>query len=629
MSLKRSQSTKSVLAFSAVFLAACGLGEIVSPAGPGALDANGNPIAGATGNKGTGVGDKSAVLNPSNTGAHASGAHAALSFSCNPDARTGKTLQRLSRKEYENTLRDVLSESTSPATATDVLKGIASALDSYPDDAVSKTAAFATMDQSVSQAHADSLMSIGTAVGAALTSSATRISELVGNCAANKTATATTMNSCVSDFIASFGKRVLRHELNQAERGFYNEVYAASGATVDAQGIADVVAVMLNAPDFVYRVEFGKDAVAGKKALFQLNDYEIATRLAYQFWQTTPDAELLAAADRGELSTDDGFGEALDRVLSDDRAGEGLEMFTREWLNLDSLRPLDSLNGTPIFDAFAGADKPSATLKEEMIQDLTDSIAFHALKQEGTLADWIESPYSFAQSDALAAIYNTPKWDGKSQPPRFPAGERAGLVTRAALLATGSANTRPIMKGVLIRESLLCDKLGAPPANAFGKLPDLSGEKTTRELVEAVTQDPQSNCAGCHTTQINPLGFATENFDSLGRKRDHQDLYDATGKVIASKPVDTSSVPGVWLQDSSPSTGAADLTSMLVDSGKVEACFARQWVRYAEARAEAEDTDGCELETVRTTLESGESLKEALKRYALLPQFRQRFVPAS
>ncbi len=360
-----------------------------------------------------------------------------------------------------------------------------------------------------------------------------------------------------------------------------------------------------------------------------MNDFEIATRLSYLFWQTAPDQALLDAAAQGELSSDDGFAEQLDRVLKDPRAGAALEQFAREWLDLDALRPLDSLNGTPIFDTFAGKDKPSATLKEEMIQDLTDSLAYHAQNENGTLQEWLESPYSFARSQALAAIYETPVWDGKDQPPRMPAGERAGLITRAALLATGSANTRPIMKGVLIRERLLCDQLGAPPPDSFGKLPDLSGEKTTRELVEAITQVPGSACASCHTTQINPLGFATENFDSLGRLRKTQDLYDANGKVLLAKPVDTGSVPRVWMDATTPSTGAADLTSMLVDSGKVEACFAREYIRYASARAEDEGTDGCELEAVRAKLDSGQSILDALKALALPPQFRQRYVPAS
>ncbi|HEX5657978.1 MAG TPA: DUF1592 domain-containing protein, partial [Polyangiales bacterium] len=484
-------------------------------------------------------------------------------------------------------------------------------------------APFASMDQSVSQAHVDALMTIGEAIGAQLTSSSERTNLLLGACASDGDA-----SNCVGQFIEVFGKRALRHELNDAEKAFYMEVYGASGG-LNKQALADVVAVMLNAPDFVYKVEYGAKAVSGKDALYGLNDYEIATRLAFQFWQTTPDQELLDAADAGELASEKGFAEALDRVLKDPRTGNGLELFAREWLDLDALRPLDSLNGTAIFDAFTGKDKPSATLKEEMIQDVTDSLAYHAQVEEGTLQEWIESPYSFARSQALAAIYKVPVWDGKDQPPRMPEGERAGLITRAALLATGSANTRPIMKGVLIRERLLCDKLGAPPAGAANQLPDLSGEKTTRELVEAVTQQPGSACSACHTTRINPLGFSTEDFDALGRKRTKQELFSDQGKVVASKNIDSSSVPRIWADDATASRGAADVTGILIASGKLEACFAREYVRYSAAREEDVKLDGCELEAVRAKLADTGGILEALRAFALLPQFRQRYVPAS
>jgi hypothetical protein len=638
MSLKSSLKLSMVVCSSVIF-GACGFGEIGSPAGPGSsVDSDGDGVPDRIDPNPTFANpDDTRVLADSPTGGNSngnsnpggtvSGKHEELSFSCNPDARASKSLERLSRAQYQNSLRDVLRSSASPATADAVITAVKPALDAFPTDATSKSAPFSGMDQSVSQAHADALVRIGTAVADALTSTAARIGELVGSCATPKSGT--TMTTCIDTFIASFGKRVLRHDLNQAERDFYREVYASNSTAVDAKGLADIIAVMLNAPDFVYRVEYGKGQVGSSPSLFTLSDHEIATKLAFQFWQTTPDDELLAAADRGELSSDAGFEKALDRVLNHERAGEGLERFAREWLGLDGMRPLDSALGDPVFDAFAGEDSPTATLKEEMIQDVTDSLAFHALKDDGTFAEWLESPFSFAKSPDLAAIYHTPVWDGQAQPPRFPEGERAGLVTRAALLASGSANTRPIMKGVMIRERLLCDHLAAPPANATGELPATHGDKTTRELVTTITEAKGSACAGCHTTQINPLGFATEGYDALGRVRTKQDLYDAKGNVVASKPVDTTSVPRVWLTDTTASSGAADLTSMLIDSGKVEACFARQWVRYTADRVEQEATDGCELETLRSALESGESIKEALRRFAMLPQFRQRLMTPS
>ena len=608
----------AALASSSFVFGACGMGELTSPAGP---DSDGDGVPDSLDPN-----PNLAVPGDSDGSKNLGSRHAELKFTCNQAARAPTELRSLSRPEYQNTLRALLRASTSEATAGAVMQSAASALAAYPEPTVTKVMPFSAMDQAMSQARVESLVRVGSSVGQALTSSPQRMAELVGSCVSQNDAGA--VSQCVDSFIDRFGKRALRHPLSQQEHAFYREVYGSGGTSVDAAGIADVVAVMLNAPQFAYRVELGGKPVDGNPSLFQLSDHEIATRLAYQFWQTAPDDELLAAADRGELATDAGFTAALDRVLSDPRAGDGIERFAREWLGLDSLRPLESLVGTPVYDAFAGDDSPTPQLKEEMIQDVTESLAYHAFDKPTSLADWIESPYAFATSPELAAIYKTPVWDGKGEPPRFPQKERAGLITRAALLSTGTANTRPIMKGVMLRERLLCDALPPPPANAT-KLPDVSLDKTTRELVQGLTEVPGSNCAGCHTTQINPLGFATEGYDALGRVRTEQPLFNDKGNVVAKKPVDTHSVPRVWGNDTTPSSGAADLTSLIVESGKAEACFAREWVRYSTARLEKVEVDGCELETIRATLSAGGTIKDALRKYALLPQFRQRYLPAS
>lgn len=595
----------AAIAVSSWFLCACAGGEIVSFG----RDSDGDGVPDSRDNDNL-LGDQ----------------HNELAFTCNESLRATPTLRRLSRIELENTLRAVLRVSSTEATATQVMREADSAIDGYPKDSVTKDKPFSTMDQALSEGHVDAMVRIGTTIGKALTSSPQRINELLGSCATARNANAAAMASCIDGFIGRFGKRLLSKKLTDKELAFFREVYAASGSKVDAAGLADVIAVMINAPGFAYRVELGDKPVGNSQELFQLTDYEIASRLAFRFWQMGPDDELLAAAERGELRDDRGFEKVLDRVLDDPRTGATLAQFAREWLGLDRMRPLDQNNGNAVYDAFTSRDKPTATLKEEMIRDVTDSFVYHAVRDQGSLADWVQSPYSFASSAQLAAIYETPTWDGKSEPPRFPQGERAGLITRAGLLATGTVSTSPIMKGVLIRERLLCDHIPPPPANA-AKLPEASGEKTTRELVEALTEIPGTPCAACHVTQINPLGFATEGFDSLGRPRTKQDLYGSDGKVVLSKPIDTRSVPNVRPGDDTPSSGAADLTSLLIESGKVEACFAREWVRYTAARKEDDMVDGCELETVRSVLSNGGSLREALRRYAMMPQFRQRYLP--
>jgi hypothetical protein len=216
------------------------------------------------------------------------------------------------------------------------------------------------------------------------------------------------------------------------------------------------------------------------------------------------------------------------------------------------------------------------------------------------------------------------KWDGTSAPAALPA-ERAGLLTRAAFLSTGTANTRPVMKGLRIRNGLLCDSVPPPPNNANAMPLPLSPDDTTREVLEKLTQQPGTACASCHATMLNPLGFATENFDSLGRHRTMQTLYDADGGVLGSKPVDTTSVPQVALGDSTPSTGILDVTRQIGESGKLDSCFARQYFRFTFRRPEVVQADGCALKALDEGARAG-TLAEALKAAALRPEFKSRHI---
>lgn len=546
-------------------------------------------------------------------------------FRCDEGAAAtppGRALQRLTRREYENTLRGLLISATSEETGSAVLAAVQSDLALYVPEGVTGSTPFPSMVQHVPQV--DVLLRIGESIARQLTSSPERIAELLGGCEGA---------SCIDDFIASFGKRALRHALNEAERDFYREVYGSAGATVDARALSDVIAVMLSAPEFVYRIEYAPEKPGSGKTV-PLGDYEIATRLSFTFWRSGPDDALLAAADRGELRSDEGFARALDRVLADPRARDGLRTFSREWFGLDkSMEPLDKNAHAPAFQTLAGGQMPSAETKESLLRELDESLAYHTLVAKDSLSEWLASPYSFATDRALAGIYETGVWDGRGTPPRFPAHKRAGLITRAALVATrhGTASTSPILKGVLIRERLLCDRLG-PPENNRGTeaVSDVTAATTTRKLVESITGS--ATCARCHASGINPLGFATENYDALGRVRTAQDFYDEQGRVMGSLPVDTTSEVSLFEGRAEPSQGAADLTRMLVESGKVERCFAIEWLRSAEGREVVDmkgtpsDGYGCQLEPLRASLRAG-SLVDALRGYAMRPAFRQRVLP--
>ena len=207
----------------------------------------------------------------------------------------------------------------------------------------------------------------------------------------------------------------------------------------------------------------------------------------------------------------------------------------------------------------------------------------------------------------------------------MPAGQqRTGLLTRAAFLVSGSANTRPIMKGVFMRKNMLCDTIPPPPAGANAKPPELKPGMTTRESVEALTEVAGSVCITCHGTAINPLGFATENFDALGRFRTAQTLFDANGNVTGTKAVNTTSVPQVSYGDPAKISSPSELMTLMTASSKVEACLSRHFFRFTYARWETESTDGCSLEDGRKALMNGGKMTDLATAALLSPQFRRR-----
>ena len=180
------------------------------------------------------------------------------------------------------------------------------------------------------------------------------------------------------------------------------------------------------------------------------------------------------------------------------------------------------------------------------------------------------------------------------------------------------------MKGLFVRKYILCDSIPPPPPGANAKPPELQPGMTTRETVEALTQMPGTICNGCHATLLNPLGFATEGFDSLGRQRTAQRFFDAQGNAIGEKPVDTRTAPHVLSDSETEAAGPLELMQQVVASGKVEACLSRNFFRYTFARWEDLATDGCALETMRQSLLNGGSVVDLVMAATLDGTFKQR-----
>ena len=530
--------------------------------------------------------------------------------------------RRLTRVQYENTVRDLLDYALGDSMqALEVYASLGSLLDSLPNDERPKLeedlhGTYRRLDQGVAQSHVDNWYAVAGRVAEQLTASG-RLESVIGACGVEDSETP----DCVRSLVEDLGARVFRRPLSDEEVDFFVGFYGDT-SVADPVAYADVIAGLLNAPQFLYIVEHGSDE-AGQGPVFDLDAFELASRLSYHFWNTMPDDQLWQSALDGSLLMPEVYEAEVERLFADARSQAALEEFYREWLKLENLPRLDQANDVPVFQAFAGAELPSSVLHESMNQEVIDLLSHLSFDQKVGFEELLTTQLIQPGTAELAALYGV---EPVTAPMAAPEGDRPGLLTRAAFLATGSANTRPIMKGVFIRENILCDHIPSPPADAAAVIPELSPELSTREVVEALTEQPGTVCANCHTALINPLGFATENYDALGRARTEQRLFDEAGEEVGSTPVDTSTTPQVTNADETSVEGAEGLMNLILESGKGHACLARHYFRFSFGRWEHVVNDGCALEQLRSALAEGGSLVSMLREVALAPSFRQRTI---
>lgn len=589
---------------------------------------------GATGSSGsTGSTGSTGSIGSTGTGGSAGTAGAGgptftpPTFACDPNVHPPESaLRRLTMAQYRNTIADLVAWASGATSGKTIMTELATPLAALPADrreAVPQDlhGSYRRLDQTLQQTHVDATYDVAVAVGAALTTTA-RFGTTVGACATD-TSTANDAG-CLDAFVKRFGARALRRPLTADEVTFYTSAYGAS-TTASAASYADLIGVFLTAPEFMYFVEHGGTAVSGQTNTYDVSPYELASRLSYQVWQTAPDDALLAVAADGSLMNAATYSAEVARLMGDARVRPAIDEFFADWLKVEDLPALDAKNQDVVFKAFAGGDLPNASLRQAMIDDVLGLADYATWTKPSGITELLTNELSFARDARLATLYGVAAWNGTSAPPALPAGQRPGLLTRGLFLSTGSANTRPIMKGVFIRKNILCTDIPPPPPGVNAKPPMLGPNMTTRESVEALTEMAGTTCAGCHATLINGLGFATEGFDALGRFRTTQRLFDAAGKETGAKAVDTATVPHVRAGDATPVATPAELMTQIGASGQVESCLARNFFRFTYGRWEDPAADGCALEDGRRALaNTGGKLTDLFTATLLSPQFRRR-----
>jgi hypothetical protein len=397
-------------------------------------------------------------------------------------------------------------------------------------------------------------------------------------------------------------RRQVRPEELQVYLQAYNDERAAGESVADAFRVA--LQGVLTSRHFIYLVE-GDPTVRDR-----LNDWELATRLAYFLWSSMPDENLFAAARSGELRGDR-LAHEVDRMLLDSRSGRFVDDFSRQWLQLHRLGmfPPDK-KLYPIYDAWL-----ETSLRAEPIE------YFRELFVKNLPIDAIlESDWTMANA-RLCDFYGLPEpaQSGFQRVSLKPEDHRGGLLTMGAILGLTSDGTRhrPVHRGVWISEAIFNRTPPPPPANVAAIEPDAPGSPRASLRMKIEAHRKSANCAACHAT-LDPLGLAWDHYDAIGQWRTHERADGGQGEA---PPVDASGV----LPDGRRFEDSVQFRRLLLeDRQQVARAFIEHLCTYALRRVLTVD-DAEDLQRIAD--EAGKSdyrIRDTVRAVALSELLRKR-----
>ncbi len=351
-------------------------------------------------------------------------------------------------------------------------------------------------------------------------------------------------------FCKKFVERALRRPLDaDTEQRYVEKQFAAAPDTNTA--IKRVVLLTLKSPRFLYR-ELGAATD---------DPYDTASRLSFSLWDSIPDDALLEAVKTGKLATREQVLAQAERMVADDRAWYKQREFLHQWLKIDHYPDLAKDNKRfPKFTPAAAADLRTSldmTLESVVRSEKSDF-------RELLLSD------RYYLNGRLAPLYGVSlPANAPFQPVPLDPKERAGVLTHPYLLASFAyrATSSPIHRGVLLTRSVMGRTLSAPPAAFVPLAADLHPKLTTRQRV--VMQTKPDNCMSCHAI-INPLGFALERFDAIGRFRTAEN----------GSPINAAGSYESKTGETAKFTGARDLARFVAQSDEAQSAFVEKFFQF-------------------------------------------------
>jgi hypothetical protein len=457
-------------------------------------------------------------------------------------------LRRLTRREYANTVRDLLG-----------VEAVGGRLSVDQDNA-----GFAIGGPVSTATDASRLLD---SAGELAVAAASKISALIPcpNVAANGE------EACAKDFIQQFGRRAFRRPLDADEAADLLGVYTRSRTPEIGYSFPDairaVVTAMLSSPFFLYRAELGSAKAVRDGTFVRFNNWEIASRLSYSLWATMPDDALFAEAEGGRLQTPAQIEQQARRMLKDPRTRETLHDFHLQWLGIEDLA------GEPDKDPKFTNYTPE--LVQAMLAETTTFVddLLVGPQATGSIEKFFTST-STVVDPALAKLYGVTVAGPGPKPITLPAAERAGILTQAGFLSMHSdpAESHPVRRGAMLLRRVFCIDIPPPPNMDVGSTKAPAPGLTTRERY---AEHAKQACASCHR-MTDPMGFSLEHYDAIGayRKQDMGKDVDASGELLLD------SGKKLVFAD------AVEMAKQLPQTPEVQQCLATQWLRYMTRRSE-------------------------------------------
>ncbi|MEP1643150.1 DUF1592 domain-containing protein, partial [Rhodopirellula bahusiensis] len=381
--------------------------------------------------------------------------------------------------------------------------------------------------------------------------------------------------------LGRFASRAYRRPIGKSELGrlveLATQVRDNGGSFEESMQVA--MQAVLVSPYFLFRVERPREA-GDDGVMPQVNQYELATRISYFLWSSMPDDELLRMAHRGQLRDRRMLLEKVGRMIKSPKASRFVDNFASQWLQLRNLEIVQP--DTRIYRGFD--DEVRDAMRVETLMFFSE-----VMRNNLPVTELLSADFTY-MNEALARFYGVNDVRGNEfRKVSLSGTPRGGLLTHASVLTVTSNPTRtsPVKRGKWILDNLL----NTPPPPAPPNIPELEKGKLVGSLRERMEQH-RSNpaCAACHN-MMDPLGFALENFDAVGRwrTRDGRDVIDASG----------------LMPDGTSFDGINGLRELLTTqrSEQFVRCLAEKMLIYALGRG-TEYYDKCALDKITADVRS-------------------------